>query len=194
MRAFAYTSLVVLFALAGLSFSLIEPDLAEYWLELSGAGALIAVVVIAMAAIRRRIVAALRAPVTGHVSPLQSSLETNFLSRQVAAYRDCRTFVPKTLRICAWIFWSVGAFVFLVPYYYAVFDTKVGAIAFVTFGFFAGIFAVIGFGFSWLSQYTNKEAHSPMQRVVTWCIGAVAGYGVLLLAIWASVEYLSRKG
>jgi len=53
MRALAYTGLVILFALIGLSFSRIDPAMANKSLELSGAGALIAAVAIAISAVFR---------------------------------------------------------------------------------------------------------------------------------------------
>jgi len=118
---------------------------------------------------------------------------TNFLSRQVTTFRNCRTGLPRTLRVCAWLFWAVGAFIFAVPYYYAFFDTRIGAMAFVSFSFAAGIFGLIGYGFSRLSEYTNKDKYSRLEKVVLWCFGGAAAYGVLLLGIWVLVEYLAKR-
>ena len=118
---------------------------------------------------------------------------TNLFARHIATFSNYKTFLSKTLKVCAWICWGVGAFYVAVPYFYAFSGTRIGAMTIVSFSFFAGIVGGIGFGFYLLSKYAKKENHSPLEKAVLWCIGGAAVYGVFLFAIWAMVEYFTRK-
>jgi hypothetical protein len=103
------------------------------------------------------------------------------------------TVLPKTLRVCAWICWIVGAFYFALPYFYALGSTRIGAMAIVTSSFVGVFFGVIGFAFSVLSRYAGKENLGPLAKVVLWSIAGAACFGIYvlaMLAIWSVIEYL----